>query len=885
MATSLKLRYRSIEQFLGHYRQLKEGRIFVPTEMPLPADTPLRLVLKIPGISRRVELEALVLESVDPRKSEAPATAWGMVIGVRAEPGSALEALGRELEAVPGQAAPSGRPADSAIEPAPGPDPEPEAAAAEGQGPGEAVLPMPWIRRAVAQEEAALENEAPAHAPHAPTGKKDLTPGERARIKPVGDFVMDLTKAMLRTGYYAPDHPGSRNAKRGMYEAFQNSLGASPELVITLEETREKTDFLVSGVLEEPVNVRTLVGAGMVELFVPKLRDFFNRKGLVSFAVKRAITAEHFDAFVDVMSDPAVERRELGNVGALLTQAMVDRAITGISAVFMDDIIALEKNLPWRVEMAIQRLAKDLKVLPMFQAKSDAAIKEMKLQIIQDILRPLKHPEFLKDLIVNCYIIARHVKNVDEEDIEQVIIDAFPLDKLLATSHSIFDEMHRMREISAQDPNNDSVKQRFAAVRRILKHVSRRLVFADVRGAQRFLEQLHANGILAFHELPPEVQYLVNTRKMAKDVAVHVKQYVQRMLKPDSAADAVVLLKCFQRVIPTLIEQGDARTVLWLARATAKAAAAAAGLPPDPLPVLFGERTRELQAAFEGADGRQRIVIEEILKILGPLGVAILCHVLADSDSREARKAALEALTRAGALTREWVLTVLEDPLQKWYLKRNALMLLRHTAEGPRDAEAARKLTAHPHARVRDEALSTTFALDARDAEKLAVKALDDPDEKIRWRAANALAELSPLSPDVMGRLMERILAEPPPEKDQAARHLQTTVQILRSVGNMKELKDPGAVEDAVLGVALRAAGQRKGLLKRLRKSDDPEQAAVLAAALTALGAIGSARSQDLLARLAGSRNPQAEAATQALKALNTRLTAPAAEQGAGGNA
>ncbi len=584
-ATSLKLRYRSIDQFLGHYRQLKTGRIFIPTEMPLPADTRLRLVLKIPEIRQRVELEAVVLATIEPQTAEVSETAGGMSIGLCAEPGSALEALERELEAVPGFAALRDRP------PVPAADPALQPPAAEPQGPGESALPLPWIRRAVAQKAAARENDAPEAVPPPLTEKKDLTPEERARIKPVGDFVMDLTKAMLRTGYYAPDHPGSLNAKRGMYEAFQKCMGDSPELVITIEETRTKTDILISGVLEEPVSVRHLVGAGMAELFVPKLRDYFNRKGLVSFAVKKAISAGHFDDFVDVMSDPAAERRENAKVGELLTRALIDRGISGISTVFMDDIIVLEKNLPWRVEMAIQRLAKDLKVLPMFRAESDAAITEMKLQIIQDILRPLKHPEFLKDLIVNCYIIARHVKNIEEEDIEQVIIDAFPLDKLLPISHSVFEEMHRMREMSAQDPHNDSVKQRFAAVRRILKHVSRRLVFADVRGAQRFLEQLHANGILAFHELPQDVQYLVNTRKMAKDVAVHVKQYVQRMLDPGSAEDAGVLLACFRRVIPTLLEQGDARTVLYLVRATAKAAADGVGLPADPLKVLFGDRT------------------------------------------------------------------------------------------------------------------------------------------------------------------------------------------------------------------------------------------------------------------------------------------------------
>ena len=82
-------------------------------------------------------------------------------------------------------------------------------------------MPISWIRSAVAQEEAQREIAPEAAAAPATRVKKDLSAAERERIKPVGEFVMDLTKAMLRSGYYAPDHPGSQNAKHGLYEALQ----------------------------------------------------------------------------------------------------------------------------------------------------------------------------------------------------------------------------------------------------------------------------------------------------------------------------------------------------------------------------------------------------------------------------------------------------------------------------------------------------------------------------------------------------------------------------------------------------------------------------------------------------------------------------------------
>lgn len=875
-ATALKLRYRSSDQVRTHYHQIKTGRVFIPTEMPLPPQTRLNLMLILPENRQSIALQVEVLESVDRQAAAESKKAAGMLLGLVGDNRAAVQEIERQLGigagAGPPQAAPpaavtaAGSPSATAA-----PQPEPDS----NQPP---ELSMDWIRSAVAQAEAARQTKGPDLVVPAVGEKKDLTSAERERIKPAGDFVMDLTKAMLRTGYYAPDHPGSQNAKRGLYDVFQKCLRDSAEIMITSQESREKTDILITGILDEPVNVRTLVGAGMAELFVPKLREYFNRKGLVSFAIKKNISPEHFDRFVNVMSDPTVDRGENAKVGELLTKALVEQGISDISTVFMDDIIVLEKNLPWRVEMAIQRLAKDLKVLPMFRGESDETIKRMKLQIIQDILRPLKHPEFLKDLIVNCYVIAQHVKNIQEEDIEKVIIEAFPMDTLLPTSQFIFKELNRLQEIGAQDPDNPSVKRRFEGVRRILKWVARRLVLSDVRGAQRFLEELYANGVLAFDELPADVKYLVNTQKMARDVAGHLNAYLGRLLRPQSSGDAAVILKCFRRIIPNLMEEEDVATVLRIVQTVQDGirkglVSGSAETGADVLEFLFKDRASELEVAYTQAGEAERTSIEALLGMLGGRGIRILCKVLSDSENRAARKAAMSALIQKGDLARDWVLTVLADPTQKWFLKRNALMLLRHVARADSDIDLARVHTSHTHARVRDEALNTLVALKTADAERLAFKALDDADEKIRWRAVNALGELSPLSKESMNKLLSRIRSEPSEDKELAARHQRKLIQLLRVIGGMTRFNEPEAAEEAVLEAARRAAGQKKGLLQRMRKSAAAEDAAVLGAALIALGAIGSARSGEFLSELVQSRSPQADAAAKALSVLQARLT------------
>jgi hypothetical protein len=707
----IKLHYVTVERFLRGYAQLRKGKIFLPFKAPLPENTRVALQIFIPVIEKTATVEGAVIKAIDGQAAASQQNPSGMLVGLTETPATALKGLNDVLSAhkdyriLLGLAPPhtysrekvktgqepsarnlkspevglpiavaaesrqlvdnDKRKASSAILSKAGrlpkkkqtadstPVPEELNVASESIADENDALSMQWIRHAIAQEEATREVEAAAHIAAAPTAVKlQLTEDERNRVKPAGEFLMDLTKAMLRSGYYAPDHPGSKGAKKALYEAFQECLADSREIMITNQIARQSSEILITGILDESVNVRTLVGGGMAELFVPKLQEYFNRKSLVGFAIKKDIPSEHFESFVDIMSDPQADSGTGKKIGELLSKALVEHGITQISTVFKDDLIALELNLPWRVEMAIQRLAKDLTVLPMFKSKSDEAIRTMKMQIIQDILRPLKHPEFLKDLIVNCYIIAQHVKSLKAEDIEKVIIEAFPLPSLLPTSQFIFEELHHLRTMKKAHQNNAVLERRFAGVKRILKWVSQRLVMEDVKGAQKFLENLYLNQVLTFEELPADVQYLVNTVKMAKDVQAHIQSYVNRIQQLEGTEDAVVMIKLFRRILPALVEASAWQTAFYLTQAinkTVKTTALftpASGLPADPLKFVFRDCIEEIATAYDNVDESQRGMINDICGFLGNLGIEILSKALSDSQDRAARKAAMEALIR-----------------------------------------------------------------------------------------------------------------------------------------------------------------------------------------------------------------------------------------------
>jgi HEAT repeat protein len=938
---AIKLNYLSDERFFKDYTRLCTGKIFFPTNTPLPLKTRLSLNLSIPDIEQVLSIEGQVIKTIDDQTAAQRKKTVGMLVSLIGGPEVALKELRSALYAntyyrmllnlpepvektKPGAAEPdvaqdanqvteklaadekpsvvtastSEANLDSDAEPleltelySPAPSvltQEPgtsEESLDVSAGPQKVSDPMPndaltmdWIREAIAQEEATREKESIAQLAAAPvTEKKQLSQMDRKKAKPSGEFLMELTKAMLLSGNYATNHPGTEEARQGLYKAFKRCLEDSSEIMITNHQTRERINILITGILDEPVNVRTLVGSNMAQLFVTSLQSYFKRKNLVSLGIKKNITPQHFDRFVDIMSDPMADTADKHEIGKVLSRTLAEHGITEISTVFVDDLIVLELDLPPQVEMAIQRLAKDLKVIPLFRTASEEDLHKMKRQIIPDILRPLNHPEFLKDLIINCCLIGQHTQDLETEDIEEVIIDGFALKSLLPTARLIFEELDRLREMKADNPDDAILENRFGGVKRILQRVARRLMLEDVGGAQSFLEELYLNQVLSFEEIPPDVQYLVNTEKMVRDAQNHIPTTVNRILNVKTSEDAAILIKFAHRILPALIDKADWQTISYLAEAVDKAAKTRdlfknmPGRPANPLLAVFKDRTDEMVIGYENADEPQRDTIDNITGLLGTQGIEILSKVLSDSEDRGARKNAMTALTQKGKLVKDWIFKVLDDPKQKWFLKRNALMLLEQVGKNEEDIEHARQLLHHEHPRVRDEALNVVISLKAADAEDVVIAALGDADDKVRWRAINGLADLSPVSEASIKKLLGLITVEPPEDKEDAVNFYRKTAQLIRALGGLSDIPNREDAEDTILEIARQSSEQKKGLLNRIKKTSDPDQSTVLAAAITTLGNIGSAKSEAFIEELAASKSPQAEPAQKAAENIKLR--------------
>ena len=135
----------------------------------------------------------------------------------------------------------------------------------------------------VSRKEAALPPPVISTADHV---RREFAPQERERMQPVAAFILNIAKAMLRSGYYAPEHPGSKKAKEGIYTEFKTAVGDRPDVTLTSQESQGRFDVLISGILDDQVSLRGLIGIEQAEIYMPKLKDYFSRKNLVSFSIK-----------------------------------------------------------------------------------------------------------------------------------------------------------------------------------------------------------------------------------------------------------------------------------------------------------------------------------------------------------------------------------------------------------------------------------------------------------------------------------------------------------------------------------------------------------------------------------------------------------------------
>lgn len=319
---------------------------------------------------------------------------------------------------------------------------------------------------------------------------------------PLAQFTLHLIKSILRTGLYASDHPEAQKGFRDLYAEFKQLIGDRTELTYLVMMTGEAQAITIEGYDPTPLALDRVMGHNTADLFSPKFLEFFDRWSLLSFSLKARISAQEFHSFIVLLSQTPEANRGTREASERLMQAFLDQHILHISTVFSEEMVGKDRHLPWRLKLALSRLRRDLRMLPLYTRATPEEIKRVKLQIIDDVIRPLRTTGLLKDFLVNCDLVAADLRELDENQITQEILQSMPEEMLVATAQEFVKDLER-QERSRDKRLAGGASEESTRSLKVLRKLAGRLCGTGSALAHESLESLLKHNILSLADMPP----------------------------------------------------------------------------------------------------------------------------------------------------------------------------------------------------------------------------------------------------------------------------------------------------------------------------------------------------------------------------------------------
>jgi hypothetical protein len=705
--------------------------------------------------------------------------------------------------------------------------------------------------------------------------KKDLSPEELIKAKTACEFVIILTKAISRSGYYDSDHPISTEVKRGLYESFKNALGNSSEIMLTCHDSGEVTDIHISGILDEPVNIRKLTKAEASDLFVPKLKDYFERKSLNSLVIKKYITREHFESFIDIMGEPIADSADSSKLGEYLTNALVNSDISEVSTVFKTDMVLPRGKLPWRVSIILRRLAKDMKTIPMFRLASADKLKLMKSQIIEDIIRPLHNADLLRDLIVNCDVIVSYLgQSLEYNELEQMIIHALPTYIVVPVSQSVFEAYEEIKDELRPDQEDSTAQQRCKYLGGMLDMAAKRIVADKLPNAADLFKQLHEHEIIPFDMLPEGVQYNIKTKELAVYIVSQIDTYIDKALNASSIEEMEDVVKIFYRVISALIRLREWSVIGKIVQAVGDFSSRKGIILNTSelllnLPDSIFEGSDEIFAEeYILAEKDMRDQMDEILMKMSSMCVKVFGTVFAKGKDPNVLKNAIDLVSKKGDSARQWAIKTLDERSQSVPMLNIALLIIANVGHS-NDFSVIKKYTEHPNPNIRTRALDAIVKLNKKDAENLIIQALNDEDEKVRGRAVNLIEREISLSDESVNKLCLYIKTKLLEKKDITTHEAKRLAGLFRAMGKITDSIHKDPLENEILEIISDLLKGRTGLLKYIKADPTEEQLEIVYAGITTLGKIGGSKSKTFLKTISRGNTMLSKIAHESIEELD----------------
>jgi len=656
----------------------------------------------------------------------------------------------------------------------------------------------------------------------------------------LGEFLLSLIQGFLRTGFYTPDHPEAKKATVGLYEDFQDLFTGKGELTLLVRDDPEGKNILIEGVLPEIHNLNSLMFKGMAETYTPKFANFLERKDLISLTLKNTMTRTEFTNFVDVMGSPIFIDTQEKSDKERFSQILKERGIFNISYIFSEELLAIKRKIPWRSQIALSRLKKDFRMIPLFLDLDEEGLKKVRREIIRDIARPIQNTQVIFPVLMNTDL--AETKEFKESEIDEEIIACLSDELLFKISQTLLEETVRHGE--TEPPQGKSV--------RLARQLASSLSLKEIKGRASILEEYFKHKLISFEQLPEATQRKIKFEQFTNKFLRNIEPVLNQFDRIQEREQYLRVARSFTRIIPELIRRDRYEEILKIITHIDRHFNEKKDLSIYAGQILEeiegGEILQSLKGKFLTGTKEIRLAIAPILVKLRAGSVPHLLSLLRQSTDHLIRKHACEILLQIDSSA---INLILDELNKREMATKSAIDIIRVLGEIKCDewiqplARTLQDYLNHESPRLREEALGVYYKIMGGDGEKLYLGGLNDTDTGVQKKAIQCLGGIK--SEIALEKFLEMLkkAEDFPSDKD-----LQTEASLFRALsfyGNVG-LPEIGSLEDFLLETLDRRLSL--GPLKFLKKKKKPLSEGAVVAICETLGKIGTGKSRAVLQKL-----------------------------------
>jgi len=693
-------------------------------------------------------------------------------------------------------------------------------------------------------------------------------------------FVLLFTKSVQRSAYYGDkEHPEAKNAKKGLYALFRRIIGKRREVSFIRKSIGKEKDLLVDGVLKEMVTLSEIMPHGMAQLYIPRFLEYLERRCLISMSIKRIITEEKFDEFIDLLSQYSPEfRDDSRKEGERFTRTLIEHGVVEVSAIFDEDIIASGRKLPWQAELTLSRLKKDLKTVPLLKNATEEELRQIKIRIFQDTIRPLRNPSFMIAVLLNADLIMESIDDspvLQDINVEEFMISGAEVEFLATTSMAMMKEIDQIREVqrkSKVEAQRRAAEKQEKVLVRIFDHITQRFLEEKSDKGDEAIETFFNHKLIPFKSLPMRIQEKITNKKLMEAFLQKSDEILERFNSPLSDKEFSDFINRFQRVIPLLSEKKEYLLVGRIIESSRKHLDDRNVRRKSLTKRLFdyiGSTSilKELKEVFESDDKELRNLAMGVFISFGRQSVPMLLDILKSHEDKWVRKGVIRAIQDVGQPAVQPMVNELYKEGNPWYFLRNVVNILGELGDR-RIVGKLNLLLYHEHPAVREETVNALYRIAPETSETHLIKALDDEDMKVRGRAIACLGQMANQSEKVLHFYTDVLTGKAELENE------ALQIQVYRAVGHLVNLDHTR--KDAIVETMLKNldSSYGGGLMAMFKKGTTTGVSdSVKMAICSALGEIGSGKKvRRALNKVAKEKDPVLnQRAKESLRMLDLR--------------